>query len=163
MSTESKISPAEATTSDSKEPPASPLFTGSCLCGAVTYALDSPPLQTVLCHCLDCSKTSGSAFQYQAVFYKSSLRITSGEDDALKVYRNTKTDSGNVSDRHFCGSCGSQLYVTNQSVPVLVIIMAGTIDGKILDDLPKSEYYCKRKMGWTTDALMETTKFQAMT
>lgn len=37
-------------------------MSGSCLCGAVTYTLSSPPLKRFICHCPNCQKFSGSAF-----------------------------------------------------------------------------------------------------
>ena len=35
-------------------------FTGSCLCGAVTYASNESPVLTGHCHCDDCRRTSGT-------------------------------------------------------------------------------------------------------
>jgi hypothetical protein len=36
--------------------------TGRCLCGQVTVELAGEPLAASLCHCVNCQKTSGSAF-----------------------------------------------------------------------------------------------------
>jgi len=35
---------------------------GSCLCGAVAYAVSGPPGSMWHCHCLICLKLSGAAF-----------------------------------------------------------------------------------------------------
>ncbi|WP_456756326.1 GFA family protein [Bradyrhizobium sp. USDA 4461] len=38
------------------------MLTGSCLCQAVAYEVDSAPGSFVHCHCRTCRKTHGSAF-----------------------------------------------------------------------------------------------------
>lgn len=37
-------------------------LTGGCLCGAVRYSLDADaePLYSVICHCQNCKKSSGT-------------------------------------------------------------------------------------------------------
>ena len=38
------------------------MLSGKCACGAVTYQLSDSPLFPQACHCLDCQRTTGSAF-----------------------------------------------------------------------------------------------------
>lgn len=45
---------------------------GSCLCSAITFTLAGTSSTTVLCHCLSCKKSSGSAFQANG-FYEISV------------------------------------------------------------------------------------------
>lgn len=140
--------------------PASALyFTGSCLCHSVTYTIDGSPFNTVICHCLNCSKASGSAFQYNAFFNKSTFHLVTSS--TLKTFVSNETDTGTTIHRNFCGNCGSQLFTTNPTVPDLVIVMLGTIDGKRLDKEPQMEFYCKRSLGWMGDG-RKSKKFQAM-
>lgn len=49
--------------------------TGSCLCGAVAYALDGPLRDVVACHCAMCRKTHGHFAAYTAV-PKAALELT---------------------------------------------------------------------------------------
>jgi hypothetical protein len=37
------------------------LLDGRCLCGCLTYRCDGEPLVTVVCHCKDCQRQTGSA------------------------------------------------------------------------------------------------------
>jgi hypothetical protein len=47
---------------------------GSCLCGSIKYTLSGAPSTTVLCHCISCKKSSGSAFKANG-FYQASVII----------------------------------------------------------------------------------------
>lgn len=40
---------------------------GRCLCGQVTVELTGEPFAVSLCHCVNCQKTSGSAFSVIAL------------------------------------------------------------------------------------------------
>jgi hypothetical protein len=38
-------------------------FAGGCFCGAVRYRMTCPPMFVHCCHCRDCQKQTGSAFE----------------------------------------------------------------------------------------------------
>lgn len=46
--------------------------TGSCLCKGITYEIIGEPVTSVVCHCIDCKKASGSAFMAN-VLYKQDV------------------------------------------------------------------------------------------
>ena len=48
---------------------------GGCHCGALRYAVSKPPLATYVCHCTDCQRISGSAFNISIVFPSDSVSI----------------------------------------------------------------------------------------
>jgi hypothetical protein len=50
-------------------------LTGSCQCGAITYAVNANPLFTYACHCTDCQKRTGSAFSMGLVIVTDSLEL----------------------------------------------------------------------------------------
>ena len=78
------------------------IFTGGCLCGAVTYEIDGPLRDVVACHCGQCRKTSGH--HVAATQGKSAgLRITG--DERITWFRSSDT-----AQRGFCAVCGSQLF-----------------------------------------------------
>lgn len=90
---------------------------GSCLCGAVRYAVTGPMRPVVACHCPQCRKTSG---HYVAA--------TSAPRETLKVTGEvTWYDSSPTARRGFCGRCGSSLFWDAGGDHVS--IHAGTIDG----------------------------------
>lgn len=86
-------------------------YTGSCLCGSVTVALDGSPLKTMSCHCTDCQKSSGGPYQTNAMYESSSVTVNDPEE-FVKVYVVPKetTGSGVEKQKWFCGNCGCTLF-----------------------------------------------------
>ncbi|PVH94668.1 DUF636 domain protein [Periconia macrospinosa] len=146
-----------------------PTYKGSCLCKAIQYTITGTPLTTVLCHCTNCKKSSGSSFQANLFFKKDCLNFQSGQDK-LSTYADAATDSGGIPHRSFCSVCGSNILSTNDShdlVKDLVIITSGCLDGWPTGEgekefRPVQEYYCKRKVEWVR-VLGETKEFEGMT
>lgn len=99
------------------------MLTGHCLCGAVQYNSQGPTLFSVICHCRDCQRASGSggvpvlgvpkaSFSYSGPVKQSSVRGSSG----LPAVRN------------FCSECGCLLFGTPESAPDMVTIYVGSLD-----------------------------------
>ncbi len=100
-------------------------ITGGCLCGALRYEANEPPIKAGICHCRMCQKSTGSAFMVIAGFPRTALRFTKG---APKLYR-----SSSIKDKGFCADCGSLLFDqylvrTGVSDPDLVWVQLGTLD-----------------------------------
>lgn len=76
--------------------------TGSCVCGAVSFTLTTPPTQANLCHCSMCRKWSGGVFMGMVV-PRGALELK-GEEH-LTVYT-----SSPWAERAFCSTCGSSVY-----------------------------------------------------
>ncbi|KPL67860.1 aldehyde-activating protein [Erythrobacter sp. SG61-1L] len=93
-----------------------------CLCGALRaeVAANAQPM-TVLCHCRDCQRRSGSAFGITAYFPQESVSI-SGE--AREFTR--PTDEGNIFTTGFCPQCGSTLYARPSKYPGILGVTVGT-------------------------------------
>ncbi|KAF8981912.1 Mss4-like protein [Cyathus striatus] len=77
---------------------------GSCLCKQTEIVLDSTHENQIVCHCLDCKETSGSAFSTNVLAPKSQVHITG----PVKTY-DIVAPSGNTVTRVFCGNCGSAI------------------------------------------------------
>ena len=99
-------------------------ITGGCLCGAVRYEFTGKPVFSLLCHCRDCQRQSGSAYAAAVRVAAVSFRVTQGEP---KVYVKT-ADSGNEVSRAFCPECGCMLFLRVSARPDLVGIRVGTLD-----------------------------------
>ena len=54
-------------------------LTGSCLCGSVNYALQSPPIVLENCHCAMCRKAHGGPYTTFAKMLRSDFAFTAGE------------------------------------------------------------------------------------
>jgi hypothetical protein len=73
---------------------ASPVF-GGCLCGAVRYRVEGPVGPANYCHCADCRRATGSAFNVGVRLEAGRLHIERG-----RVKQFTKPgDSGNLVSR----------------------------------------------------------------
>ncbi|MGB5079987.1 MAG: GFA family protein [Burkholderiales bacterium] len=99
-------------------------LTGSCLCGAIRYAIDAPVTELRACHCVHCQKASGAGGSVNAVVPSAAFRILRGEP---KVY-GSQAESGRTLNRHFCGDCGSPLYSQRANNKEFVVVRIGTLD-----------------------------------
>ncbi len=59
------------------------MYRGSCLCGAVTLALQGSIESIIHCHCSRCRKSTGSAYATNGFIEKSALIINSGEQQIV--------------------------------------------------------------------------------
>ena len=75
---------------------------------------------TVLCHCDDCQRRSGSPFGVIAYFPKEAVTVT-GE---AREYRRGSY-SGNGLANGFCPLCGSTVYVLVDKAPAMIGVPIG--------------------------------------
>ena len=99
-------------------------LTGSCLCGAIRYAIDAPVSELRACHCVHCQKTSGTAGSINAVVPSSSFKLTQGSPKRYAA----RADSGRTLYRYFCADCGSPIYSQRETAPERVVVRAGSFD-----------------------------------
>jgi len=99
-------------------------LSGSCLCGAIRYAISTPATELRACHCTHCQKTSGAGGSVNLPIAADAFKITQG---APKRYA-AKADSGRTLYRFFCADCGSPIYSQRESNPAMVTLRAGTLD-----------------------------------
>ena len=117
-------------------------FSGGCLCGAIRYEAAEAPSWVYYCHCIDCRKSSGTAFHTGIVVPASSVSWTG----TLKEYAKT-ADSGRTIRRYFCGDCGSQLYTPVSFDPSLISLKAGSMDDASAV-APNTEIWAQSRLGW---------------
>jgi len=97
---------------------------GGCLCGSIRFAISEVLAPAAYCHCLDCRKCTGSAFNISVPVGVESFKLLSGSSRSF-----TKAgDSGIKLTRHFCPDCGSPLYGFSERHPDRVYVKAGSID-----------------------------------
>ena len=78
-----------------------PVHTGGCQCGAVRYALHAQLQKSHICHCRMCQKAFGSFFAALAVVEEKDIEWVRGRPMLFR--------SSSITDRGFCGSCGTPL------------------------------------------------------
>jgi hypothetical protein len=98
---------------------------GGCLCGAVRYAVRSPPMRVTICHCRFCQRATGSAFLVEPIFGKPDFEVISGQPD---IYRHRSEGSGKLVYIHFCRICGTKLFLSFERFPDVVGVYGGTFD-----------------------------------
>jgi len=100
------------------------IHSGGCLCGGVRFEISGTPGAAAICHCTDCRRVTGSAFNVSLPVPIADFRIAKG---APKAYTTT-ADSGTELTRYFCPDCGSPLYTASPAHPETVYVKAGAID-----------------------------------
>ena len=100
-------------------------ITGGCLCGAVRFECDQPPVLARACWCRVCQYISSGNASINVVLRTEGLRIT-GE---LGEYCST-ADSGNRMRRRFCPKCGTPLFSESDARPGLMVVRAGALDDR---------------------------------
>lgn len=95
---------------------------GRCFCGEIRYQISGDPVIQLYCYCTDCLAITGTD-GYAGYMVKN-------EDSSL-VNEKPKTHDkiakdGRTVGRHFCGTCGSNLWV--QTEFRLISVAAGTLD-----------------------------------
>jgi hypothetical protein len=113
------------------------LLEGSCHCQSVRFRVRSThPVPFNRCYCTVCRKTGGGGgYAINLGADASTLEVVGRE--FIKIYRvQSEDDAGAVTiseaQRHFCGECGSALWVFDARWPELLHPFASAID----TDLP---------------------------
>ena len=100
------------------------VITGHCLCGHVAYEYRGEVGPANYCHCEDCRRCTGSAFNIGVRFDAAKFRGISGDPKGF-----TKLgDSGRELTRHFCPECGSPLFTSSPRHPDHIYVKAGSLD-----------------------------------
>lgn len=119
------------------------MVTGRCLCGAIAYEYDGPVGAAGYCHCADCRRVTGSAFNVGVDFEWKRLRFVSGTPRSFTK----RGDSGNELTRHFCGDCGSPLFTSSPRHPATVYVKAGSLDDPSLVQ-PDRQIWTSSAVAW---------------
>jgi hypothetical protein len=132
----------ELPTVTTRPPLATAAVSGSCLCGAVTFAASVLPKRLVNCHCSLCRRSRAAAFGSTLLVPRDAFRWDRGEacvrSYALPLPRQYGTD--------FCADCGS-LVPSAPTASQTALLPAGAIDSP-LPQLPGVHLYVGSKAPW---------------
>ena len=98
-------------------------LSGSCLCGAVVYAISGEALHFYHCHCQRCRKATGTGHASNIIMRPNSVAWTAGEH----LLTTFKVPQARRFATSFCSICGSLMprIAPDKSVAV---VPAGTLD-----------------------------------
>src|SRR5947207_4136189 len=107
---------------------------GSCCCGAVKFSLQShTPYPYLHCYCSICRKTAGGGgYAINIMGEASTLKVRGSKH--VSIFRARIKNSGaqratlSPARRHFCGKCGSALWLADPRWPEWVYPLASAID-----------------------------------
>jgi tRNA-Thr(GGU) m(6)t(6)A37 methyltransferase TsaA len=108
----------------------------------VRYEIGGDPLGMYHCHCSQCRRASGASFATNMVVRSQDLEIVAGSD----VLASFESSPGKR--RRFCSRCGSPILSQTQSLPQLVSVRCGTLDGDP-GVRPGAHLYAGSKAPWT--------------
>jgi hypothetical protein len=120
-------------------------MTGGCLCGRVRYVVTGEPMRSGLCHCRDCQRYTGSAFEPWLLLATNQVSLHGD----MKTFGMTG-GSGQVIHRRFCVNCGSGVVNEVDVLPGAIIVLAGTLDDPTVF-VPTVEIYCSAAQPWVND------------
>ena len=99
-----------------------PTFDGTCSCGDIRFTLQSLPMFTHCCHCLDCQRQTGSAFVLNALIETDRITLT-GTPEPISM----PTESGRPHDIHRCPRCKVAVWSDYGRRPKLRFVRVGTL------------------------------------
>ena len=116
---------------------------GGCLCGTVTYEVESPLLRFAHCHCSRCRRATGSSHASNLYVVPRQFHWTSGEE-SVRRYDLPSAPSFSTT---FCSGCGSPLPHHTRS-GLEIVVPAGSLEGK--PDLdPQAHIFFESRPGWS--------------
>ena len=116
---------------------------GGCNCGSVRYELLSEPLFTHICHCKECQRDSGSAFNVSTLVLVNDFEFDNCTPDTRIVSR----PNGNEYEVWGCNKCGCTLAGKSVSPTPIMVVRAGTFDDTT-DLEPQAHIWTKEKQNW---------------
>lgn len=117
---------------------------GSCLCGGVTFTVsgDLPPIQ--VCHCGQCRRAQGTPFVTNIPLDESQVDWLSG----VSLIQRYESSPGKY--RCFCKTCGSPLFSQRTSLPGVLRLRVGALQGHVKSQVGFHIYDASKANWWTT-------------
>ena len=116
---------------------------GGCHCGYITYEAEVDPDTVRICHCTDCQTLTGTAYRTTVPARKEGLRLLTVKP---RIYVKT-AESGNKRAHGFCPECGTPIYATSVSDPLVYGTRVGTTRQRT-ELRPKQQVWCRSALGW---------------
>jgi hypothetical protein len=99
-------------------------YEGGCLCGALRYRLSQEPITLYACHCTDCQRQSGSAFNLSMLVPRPALEAIQGTFGR----RSVPLSGERVWNGVYCATCFTRLWSEPEKFPQISTLRPGTLD-----------------------------------
>ena len=127
-------------------------FEASCLCGGIRLRYSGAIGPSNYCHCEDCRRANGSAFNIGVRVERKDLKLKATAE--MRSYKYV-SGSGREIERHFCGTCGSPIFTLHPAKPDYAWVKAGIINQPDVVK-PTYENWVKDKVKWAAITVTES-------
>ena len=117
------------------------MYTGSCLCGAITIQMKGGIDSIIHCHCSLCRKNSGTAYATNGFVNVNDFDVKD-PDKKLGFYEHKPGKK-----RHFCTVCASPIFSSNTQTPRQYRVRLGIFDTPI-SERPISHNFVSSRADW---------------
>jgi hypothetical protein len=101
------------------------MVTGHCLCGRIEFRVDGELAPIQVCYCKQCQRAQGTVLATNIPVNTDNFHFVQGEEHLRRYV------SSPGKERCFCGHCGAPVFSRLQSLPNVVRVRAGLLDGSI--------------------------------
>lgn len=129
-------------------------FDASCLCGGIHLRYSGEIGPSNYCHCEDCRRANGSAFNIGVRVVRKDLEVTTTTE--LRSYQSAN-ERGREIVRCFCGTCGSPIFTLHPDKPDYAWVKAGIIRRPEIVR-PAYENWTKDKVEWAVIDVSESNE-----
>ncbi len=116
-----------------------------CSCGSISAMVSAEPSFTVLCHCIECQRRTGSPFGVLAYFRREDVLL----EGASKSYKRKVEGAERTVTDYFCPNCGSTVYCTLDLRPQHIGIAVGNFADPTVGR-PVRSVWTRHKHEWVT-------------
>lgn len=116
-----------------------------CQCGKLTATVaDGAEAMTIMCHCLDCQRRTGSPYGAIAYFPAEAVTVAGTAHEFGR-----RGDAGHLLTRGFCPECGSTIYVKASRLPEITGVPVGALENPAFP-APIRSVYERSRHHWVT-------------
>ncbi|KAF1997155.1 hypothetical protein P154DRAFT_441808 [Amniculicola lignicola CBS 123094] len=119
---------------------------GTCLCGKIRFECTGEATKTVLCHCTNCKRATGSAYTTNVSVPSASFRLLEGEPKQFTF----DSGQGPIFRISFCGECSSTLWKESdaEGFKDSHLIQAGSLGDDFNLYKPQGEIFTPFRSSW---------------
>ena len=129
-------------------------FEASCLCGGIQLNYSGKLGPSNYCHCEDCRRANGSAFNIGVRVDRKDLDVKATTE--MRSYKSV-SGGGREMERCFCGTCGSPICTLHPDKPEYAWVKAGIIHQPEIVK-PAHENWVKDKVKWAVVDVSESNE-----